>query len=329
MSAAKSRLNQDQPFMEIILESQPERAHWRREKIAFLALSAIEGLGFWNLHKIALSGKGFNSSLREPDEELQRKIGENFLRKTGDSNIALAQENLWSVGIEQAHQLKKSGTTLIFKNEDGFPRKLKSTKDSPEWLFIQGNSRQLNEYSIAIVGTREPSDDGILLTKMLVAGLNNFKLTTISGLATGIDQTAHLESIRYNIPTIAVLGTGIFLDYPKGSEKVRKKIIDHGGCIITEYLPHQKSSAENFVRRNRIQAALCDTLIPVEWKVKSGTAHTVGFASKYNKKVANIYLPRTYELRPELAFSESKYGAQSFEMPANIINLLRFSFLPR
>jgi len=315
--------------METTLESQTELAHWRREKIAFLALSSIEGLGFWNLHKIALSGKGFNSCLREPDEELMKKIADDFLRKTGNSDIALAQESLWSLGIELAHQLKKNGTTLIFKNEDGFPLKLKATKDSPEWLFIQGNPRCLYEYAIAIVGTREPSDDGVLLTKMLVAGLNDFKLSTISGLATGIDQTAHLESIRYDIPTIAVLGTGVFLDYPKGSEKVRQKIIDNGGCIITEYLPHQKSSAENFVRRNRIQAALCDTLIPVEWKIKSGTAHTVGFAKKYNRKIANIHLPKTYELRPELAFSESKYGAESFEMPANIINLLRFAFLPR
>ncbi|WP_060493940.1 DNA-processing protein DprA [Pseudomonas sp. NBRC 111140] len=315
--------------MEAILESEAEQTHWRREKIAFLALSTIKGLGFWSLHKIAISGRGFNSSLRNPDEDLLKIISEDFLQKSGQNDLALAQENLWSLGLELAHLLNRNSTTLIFKNEDGFPRKLKATKDSPEWLFVQGDPACLHGYSIAIVGTREPTDDGILLTKTLVAGLNNFKLATISGLAAGIDQTAHLESVRYDIPTIAVLGTGIFLDYPKGSDKVRQKIIDNGGCVITEYLPNQKSSAENFVRRNRIQAALCDTLIPVEWKIKSGTAHTVGFASKYNRKIANVYLPKTYSLRAELAFSEAKYGAESFEMPTNILNLLRFAFFPK
>lgn len=315
--------------MEATLESQAEQTHWRREKIAFLALSAVAGLGFWTLHKIALGGKGFNTSLREPDQELQEKISEDFSRQTGNSDIALAQEKLWSLGIELVQQLRKDGISIVFKNEEGFPRKLKATKDCPEWLFIQGNPQCLNEYSIAIVGTREPSEDGIFLTKLLVAGLSGFKLITISGLANGIDQTAHLESIRYKIPTIAVLGTGILLNYPKGSEKARHQIIENGGCVITEYLPHQRSSAENFVRRNRIQAALCDTLVPVEWKIKSGTAHTVGFAKKYNKKIANIYLPLTSHTRPELAFSESTHGAKSFEMPANIVNFLRFAFLPQ
>ncbi|MFS1287459.1 DNA-processing protein DprA [Pseudomonas piscis] len=303
-----------------------QRNYWRNEKIAFLALSSIEGIGFWTLHKIASTGLGFNNALRNPSPELIQTIGLGSPEKLDTPDLVPTQENLWLNGLELARQLKESGTTLVFKDEEGFPLKLRATEDSPEWIFIQGNPHCLYEYSIAIVGTRNATEDGALLTKILVSALSDSNITTISGLAAGIDQLAHLESVRYGIKTVAVLGTGIFLDYPKGSEKIRQHIIESGGCVITEYLPHQRSSAENFVRRNRIQAALCDTLVPVEWKIKSGTAHTVNFAKKYNKNIANVFLPQTYYLRPELAFSEQEHGALSFEMPLSIVNLLSFAF---
>ncbi|MNJ55523.1 hypothetical protein D3C77_510190 [compost metagenome] len=96
--------------------------------------------------------------------------------------------------------------------------------------------------------------------------------------------------------------------------------------MITEYLPHQAASAENFVRRNRIQAALCDTLVPVEWQIKSGTAHTVGFACKYGKRIANLYLPMTLNSRPEIGHSSSNYQAHAFEAPAEVVELLHYVF---
>ncbi|WP_367863232.1 DNA-processing protein DprA [Pseudomonas guariconensis] len=316
-------------FMDRNLPPPDRRNYWRNEKIAFLALSSIEGMGFWGLHKIASSGLGFNNALRTPNEELAQVICSDLNAELSTQNLVFAQENLWQKGLELARQLKESGTILIFKDEDGFPLKLRSIKDSPQWIFIQGNPHCLYEYAIAIVGTRNATEDGTLLTKILVSSLSESNIITISGLAAGIDQLAHLESIRYGIKTVAVLGTGIFLDYPKGSEKIRQRIIECGGCVISEYLPHQRSSAETFVRRNRIQAALCDTLVPVEWKIKSGTAHTVGFAKKYNKNIANIFLPKTYHLRPELAFSELEHGALSFEMPISIVSLLGFAFKPK
>lgn len=306
-----------------------QRNYWRNEKIAFLALSSIEGIGFWTIHKIATTGIGFNNTLRNPSDEFIKTIYGGSSGELNSQKLESTQENLWLKGLELARKLKESGTILIFKDEEGFPLKLRSTKDSPEWIFIQGSPHCLYKYSIAIVGTRDATEDGVFLTRTLVSALSESNITTISGLAEGIDQLAHLESLRYGIKTVAVLGTGIFLDYPKGSEKIRKRIIEDGGCVISEYLPHQRSSAENFVRRNRIQAALCETLVPVEWKIKSGTAHTVGFANKYDKNIANVFLPKTYHLRPELEFSKQAYGAHSFEMPINILSLLEFAFTPK
>ncbi len=114
---------------------------------------------------------------------------------------------------------------------------------------------------------------------------------TISGLATGIDQLIHSWSLRTNIPTVAVLGTGIQSDYPRGAAELREQILAHGGAILTEYLPHESYSAQNFVMRNRLQAALGRSLIPVEWNVQSGTAHTVRFASSLQRTIACLRMP--------------------------------------
>lgn len=225
------------------------------------------------------------------------------------------QKSLWEAGIAEAKKLSQLKVSLLFKKESRFPRKLLAIPDCPEWLFVQGNIENLHVAAVAIVGTRKPSEDGIFLTKYLVAALTHQRCVTVSGLALGIDQTAHVESIRYGIPTVAVLGTGISENYPKGSETLRAEIIKAGGTVISEYLPNQSYSAENFVRRNRLQAALGDILFPTEWQIKSGTSHTVKFAHKYDKKIVNLHLPLSYSLKPELRFAEDSYQAISVEIP--------------
>lgn len=298
-----------------------QREFWKNEKIAFLALTTLKGVGFWTLHKIAQSGFGFKEILKSPDSKYYEKI---VSHEEGRNVLPDAQEEVWGQGLLLARELHKEDIKLVFKGEENFPKKLKEIPDAPEWIFVQGPLENLNAKSVAIVGTRKPSEDGMFLTKLVLSCLARTNYVTVSGLALGIDQLAHVDSLRYHLPTIAVLGTGIKQNYPRGSEVLREQILENGGSIISEYLPHQSYSSENFVRRNRLQAALCDTLIPVEWKVKSGTAHTVGFASKYDKKIANVYLPGTYDQRSELVFSEEQFGATSFEVPYSISDLLDY-----
>ncbi|WP_082428083.1 DNA-processing protein DprA [Pseudomonas endophytica] len=284
--------------------------YWRHERIAFLSLCALKGIGFRTLYKIAQSEISFNEALRSPQD-----VGLDKIFRDANINSLEDKQALWAKGLVEARALANINVTLIFKHEDHFPQKLANIPDSPEWIFIQGNVENLYLPAMSIVGTRKPSADGIFLTRFLVAALTNQKCVTVSGLALGIDQTAHVESIRYGIPTIAVLGTGILENYPRGSEGLRSEIINKGGSVISEYLPHQSYSAENFVRRNRLQAALGDILFPTEWEIKSGTAHTVKFASKYGKKIINLHLPSTYIKKPELAYAETAYEALSLEIP--------------
>jgi DNA protecting protein DprA len=305
------------------MQNESDSEYWRNEQVGFLALTQLKGVGFWTLYRIARAGISFKGLLKSSaPTSLER-----YLRSPlpSDCNWADLQQDLWKQGLELARNLAKQNISLLFNTQPGFPPNLSKIEDDcPQWLFIQGNLQNLYVESIAIVGTRKPSNDGIFLTRLIVTSIAYAGVPTISGLAHGIDQCAHLESIKYGIPTIAVLGTGILQNYPSGSESLRETILTHGGTVISEYLPLQSYSAENFVRRNRIQAALCGTLIPVEWKIKSGTAHTVEFAFNYEKKIANIYLPHTLSGRPEIAFSQANRNAKSYELPHQLIDFLNF-----
>ncbi|AOR61912.1 DNA-processing protein DprA [Pectobacterium wasabiae] len=298
------------------------RDFWKNEIIAFLALTCLKGVGYWTLRKIYQSKVGFKNLLKGISADALAS----YLRVSLPEEMSWEdfQQDLWNKGLERARDLNKKGITLSFYDQSTFPSLLKTINDPPFWIFIHGDVNVLNKKAIAIVGTRKPTNDGIFLVKLIVSALYGTEVSTVSGLATGIDQSCHYESLRYGIPTIAVLGNGIFVEYPKGSRSLYNEIIANGGAIISEYLPDQGYSAENFVRRNRIQAALCTTLVPVEWKIKSGTSHTVEYAFKYSRKIASPFLPKTYENRPELRFSEEHRNAKSFEVPQKLNEIVKY-----
>ena len=128
------------------------------------------------------------------------------------------------------------------------------------------------------------------------------------------------------IPTIAVLGNGLDENYPANSQKLRQDIIKSGGTIITEYFPNMKPNKESFVNRNRIQAALASVVIPIQWKQKSGTAHTIRFAYEMKKKICFIETStcRTFFTEHALANSSAQrnYGGEIFVLPNAINNLV-------
>lgn len=283
---------------------------YQNQKIALLALSEIKGIGYWTLYKFVSNGGQLDELIgagikEDLEKSLKIKIG------ISPPDWKLFIDSLVNKATLALQNLKRNDTQILINGEPDFPKNLSDIPEPPQWIFVQGNLSLLSKSGVAIVGTRSPSDDGSLLTRECVALLANVGLPTISGLAVGIDQFVHEESLNKNIPTIAVLGTGIANNYPSGSMPLRREILAGGGTIVTEYLPHQSYSSENFIRRNRLQAALGSILIPIEWNIKSGTAHTVAYAHSYGRKIINVYLPNTYELRPELAFSEKKYSAKS------------------
>jgi len=133
------------------------------------------------------------------------------------------------------------------------------------------------------------------MCEKIIEGLLPYNVLVVSGLAYGIDATAHRKCIEVNIPTIGVLGHGLDRYYPAEHRSLAKKMIDHGG-VLTEFPSGTKPDRENFPMRNRIIAALSDVVIVIESKRKGGSIITAEFANEYNKDVFALPGPVTEEL---------------------------------
>jgi DNA processing protein len=298
-----------------------ERDFWVDETISLLTLSLLHGVGYWTIRSIALADLGFKQVLKaESVDEFINYLVQAKCKNTNQITSQIGEdwlkfrEELWNKAVKLYRQLEAEGIQVIHSGQEKFPQSLREIADPPKWLFVQGNLSVLHRPALAIVGTRNPSEDGIFLANYVGACLVYFNAVTVSGLALGIDQIIHKKSIRAKVPTIAFIGTGILQNYPAGSEKLRKEICENGGAIVSEYLPHQSYSAENFVHRNRLQAGLSDVIIPVEWKEKGGTAHTVKFAHKAHKRIVCFKLPDWSNAHSELLLAE-KLGADIFTIP--------------
>ena len=295
--------------------------HWVAETVSLLTLSLLHGAGYWTVRSIALSGLGFKQVLKAEStaefinylmqakckntNQIANQIGEDWQKK---------RDELWKQGVKLYHQLDTQGIKVIHFEQEYFPQSLREISDPPRWLFVQGDISILHRPALAIIGTRKPSEDGIFLANYVGACLQYFNAVTVSGLALGIDQIIHKKSIRARVPTIAFIGTGILQNYPAGSEKLRQEICENGGAIVSEYLPNQSYSAENFVHRNRLQAGLSNVIIPVEWKEKGGTSHTVKFAHKAQKRIVCLKLPDWSDSHSELTLAK-KLDADIFTLP--------------
>jgi len=182
-------------------------------------------------------------------------------------------------------QLIRDKISQIFFWEDDYPMLLKQTDDFPLILFIKGNQKILNFPSLAVVGTRKVTSYGRQVTRKLVRELIDYKYTIISGCMYGVDEIAHQEVIDHNANTVAVLGYGFNYVYPLRLKGLQKKIIDCGGCLVSEFFPDIKPSKWTFPQRNRIVAGMSLGVIVTQAAINSGTHITVRFSLDAGREV--------------------------------------------
>lgn len=278
-----------------VVEATGRRDATTGEARALLALASLRGVGYWTLYNMAREGTRFGDVLGASDREQAvaalRQFGARLEGTMSGADWASTREQALERAERTVQTLDQAGVRLLLADHPDFPASLHDLTDPPAWLFVRGDTGILDQPSVTVVGTRSPSEDGLLLTNSVGASFGLIGVPTVSGLANGIDQLVHEWSLRMGVPTVAVLGTGIFTEYPKGSAALADRIIDAGGAVVTEYLPRDSYSGENFVRRNRLQAALGRVLVPVEWAARSGTAHTVRFAATLKRPIAGLRLP--------------------------------------
>jgi DNA processing protein len=192
------------------------------------------------------------------------------------ANLKFAQEELLLA--------QKNSINILTYLDDDYPNQLKTICDYPPILYVKGKLEKNDINSISIVGSRRATNYGKIVTEQFCKYFAQNSITTISGLANGIDTQAHISTIQNHGKTIAVVGNGLLECYPAGNRKLQENILEKG-AIISEFNLHQRALPINFPRRNRIIAALSQATIVVESAIKSGSLITAELACEYGKDV--------------------------------------------
>jgi len=183
--------------------------------------------------------------------------------------------------------LAEPNNHLITLADEDYPRLLLETPDPPPILFAKGQLSCLQQPSIAIVGSRNPTAQGEKNAHDFAMLLAEFGFTIVSGLAIGIDAAAHRGALASNGKTIAVVGTGLDIVYPAKHRELAHEIIKQG-LLISEFSLGTPSLPQNFVQRNRVISGLSMGCLVVEASLQSGSLITAKFATEQDRDVFAI-----------------------------------------
>jgi len=183
--------------------------------------------------------------------------------------------------------IEKYKITPLFLTDKNYPQRLLHCYDSPTLLYYRGNANLNHSKIISIVGTRNYSEYGKLITEKLIAELEQENVLIVSGLAFGIDTIAHKAALKNNLLTLGVLAHGLDRIYPIQNKSLAKQLITKGG-LLTEFMSDTIPDKQNFPKRNRIVAGICDAVLVIESGIKGGSLITAELANSYNKDVFAI-----------------------------------------
>ncbi|MGP1586766.1 MAG: DNA-processing protein DprA [Treponemataceae bacterium] len=186
--------------------------------------------------------------------------------------------------------------------DKSYPNILREIFDPPYLLFYRGNPTILNCNSVGIVGTRHATMGGLRSCAEFSSKLAECGFVIVSGLAIGIDSSAHRGALSTGL-TVAVLAGGLDRIYPSCNKKLAGIIIEKGGCLVSEYAPGEEALVYRFPQRNRIISGLCKSVVVMECPPKSGSLITADFAIEQNRDL--------FFHQSALDF-EKKYGASFY-----------------
>lgn len=188
--------------------------------------------------------------------------------------------------LRRAYNLVKQYQVVTLA-DDAYPELLREIAQPPLCLFFQGDYTLINRACVAIVGSRELTRYGKQVLATWLPHLVSAQLVTVSGLARGTDEAVHRETMAQAGQTIAVIGTGVDVAYPKRRDNLQTQISQQG-LILSEYLPWEPPAKHHFPERNRIIAGLARVTVVVEARQQSGSLITANVALDENRVVMAI-----------------------------------------
>ncbi len=243
------------------------------------------------------------------------------LRKDAANNIL--KKNTFKKAKENIEAIKQNNGKILYYQDKEYPQRLLRITDFPPMIFTTGQTNLNPSKAISIVGTRNMTNYGKGLVHDIIEQISSHQPQIISGLAYGVDLTAHRQALENKLDTVAVMATGLDKIYPKEHLGISKEIKNQG-ALVTEYPYDSKPDAMKFPARNRIIAGLSDVVIVVEATTKGGALITANFANQYNIDV--LACPGRVDDNFNQGCNQliANYQAHIYTSPDSITNLLNW-----
>jgi len=247
-----------------------------------IALTLLKGIGPVKAKQLISKVGGIEPIFNTSYGSLSKitEIKSSFLKE-------MNREKALEDALKQVEYIEKQGIKSHFYLDDTYPRRLKQCSDAPLILYNKGNASLNNERVVAVVGTRHATEYGKSVCEEMIKGFVGKNIVVVSGLAYGIDICIHQLCLKYDIPTIGVLGHGLDRMYPNEHTITSERMLETGG-LLTEFLIGTKPDRENFPMRNRIVAGMSDATIVIESKASGGSLITADLANDYSRDVFAI-----------------------------------------
>jgi DNA processing protein len=243
----------------------------------FVALSLVEGVSASDCFKLPEDSELAFRLLQDDlgRRELSLRIGK-FIGPID-----------WKRFDHQIEAMRAHGVCAVTYRDTEFPRSLTDIPKSPPVLFYKGDIKWTHDRGVAIVGSRSASARGCRFAAALASDLASLGITVTSGLARGIDTASHRGALAGGGATIAVLGTGLDVIYPRHNEALCDAITKKG-CVVTEQLMGTPPLRFVFPLRNRLISGLCDMVVVMEAPARSGALITADWALEQGRDVGAV-----------------------------------------
>lgn len=177
-----------------------------------------------------------------------------------------------------------------------YPKNFRDMQDAPILLYARGNYLSLNNPSVAVIGTREPSNFGFTMAFRAGKLLAENGIAVVSGLAKGCDTGAHKGCLDSKGFTVAILANGLEYNkiYPKENQSLAREIVESNGCLLSEYEPLTLSNRYRFIERDRLQAGLSKAVFVIETTISGGTMHAVNTCIQEKRILACLKHPEKF-----------------------------------
>jgi len=250
------------------------------EELAWIAVSSVKGLLPRVFRKLMRLFDSPEDLLREYPSRREEKELQDLLSAEVQDKLLTACRPGYPERLQK--RLEELDIQAVTQISPAYPHRFSDMQDAPAVLYARGNLSLLNsQRTIGIIGTRTPTRYGEKATAQVAKGIIDYGAVVVSGMARGLDSVSQKAALEAGGKTIAVLGSGVDVVYPRENQSLYDAIRENG-LIISEYLPGAPPTAKQFPARNRLIAHLSDVLAVTEAGEKSGTNITVDYALQHN-----------------------------------------------